>query len=82
MIEELKDDEIIKKVGGRFRLTALMQKRWIELMQGARSLVDIGDTDGRELEVISQEIMEDKIAAASGEPEAPEAESKPGDEQK
>jgi len=82
MIEELKDDAIIKKVGGRFRLTALMQKRWIELMQGARPLVDSGDMAMRELEVIAQEIKEEKITAASGEPEAPEAESGSSDEQK
>ena len=27
MIEELKDEKLIKKVGGRFRLTTLIQKR-------------------------------------------------------
>jgi len=27
MIDELKSDEIVKKVGGRFKLTALIQKR-------------------------------------------------------
>jgi hypothetical protein len=40
MIHALNDDDIIRKVGGRFRLTALIQKRWLELMRGARPLVD------------------------------------------
>jgi DNA-directed RNA polymerase subunit omega len=40
MIEALKNDEIIQKVGGRFKLAALMQKRWVELMQGSRPMVD------------------------------------------
>ncbi|HSW46513.1 MAG TPA: DNA-directed RNA polymerase subunit omega [Phycisphaerae bacterium] len=79
MIEYLKDDEIIKKAGGRFKLTALMQKRWIELMQDARPLVD--PDNKQELEIIAQEIMEDKISAVTGEPEAPQTESASGGEQ-
>lgn len=60
MIEALKDDKIVNKVGGRFKLAALIQRRWTELMQGARPLVN---TEGKtELETIVQEIMEDKIA--------------------
>ena len=35
MIEALKSDEIVRKVGGRFKLTALIQKRMLELMDGA-----------------------------------------------
>ena len=60
MIDALKDDKIISKAGGRFKLTALMQKRWLELMQGARPLVD--PTGKTELEIIAQEILEGKIA--------------------
>jgi len=60
MIEALKSDEIVNKVGGRFKLTALIQKRMIELMDGARPLVEReGLTD---LEVVIQEIIQDKIA--------------------
>ena len=33
MIEALKSDEIVNKVGGRFKLTALIQKRMLELME-------------------------------------------------
>ena len=60
MIEALKSEEIVKKVGGRFKLTALIQKRMVELMQGSRPLVDRkrGMTD---MEVAVQEILEDKI---------------------
>jgi len=60
MIETLKSDEIVNKVGGRFKLTALIQKRIVELMQGARPLVERekGMTD---MEVAIQEILADKI---------------------
>jgi DNA-directed RNA polymerase subunit omega len=70
MIEALKSDEIVNKVGGRFKLTALIQKRMIELMDGARPLVE---RDGlTDLEIVIQEIIQDKIAIdydASGIPE-------------
>ena len=61
MIEALKSEEIVEKVGGRFKLTALIQKRLVELIQGARPLVERkrGMTD---MEVVIQEILEDKIA--------------------
>ena len=61
MIEILKDDTIINMIGGRFKLTALMQKRWVELMQGARPTVD--PTGKKELEIIVQEILEGKVTA-------------------
>jgi len=60
MIEALKSDEIVNKVGGRFKLTALIQKRMLELMDGARPLVDRGNLT--DLEVVIQEILQDKIA--------------------
>jgi DNA-directed RNA polymerase subunit omega len=61
MIEALKSDEIVNKVGGRFKLTALIQKRMIELMDGARPLVERNDAM-TDLEVVVQEILQDKIA--------------------
>lgn len=61
MIEALKSDEIINKVGGRFRLCALIQRRLVQLMDGARPMVE---RHGRsDLEVVVQEIMEDKLVA-------------------
>ena len=61
MIEALKSEEIIRKIGGKFRLTALIQRRMLELMQGSRPLVERtrGQTD---MELVIQEILEDKIA--------------------
>ncbi len=59
MIDALRDGEIYKMVGGPFKLTALIQRRWLELMQGARPMVEVkGKT---EMEVIVQEILEGKI---------------------
>ena len=60
MIEALKSDEIVNKMGGRFKLTALIQKRMIELMEGARPLVERDDTM-TDLEVVIQEVLQDKI---------------------
>jgi len=61
MIEELKSTEIINKVGGKFKLTALIQKRLQELLEGARPLIE--DTVGMtQLEIVVQEILQDKIA--------------------
>jgi DNA-directed RNA polymerase subunit omega len=61
MIEALKSDEIVNKVGGRFKLTALIQKRMFELMEGARPLVE-RTPQMTDLEVVVQEILQDKIA--------------------
>jgi DNA-directed RNA polymerase subunit omega len=61
MLEELKSEKIVNKVGGRFKLTALIQKRMGELMQGARPLIE--DANGKTmLEIVVQEILQDKIA--------------------
>jgi DNA-directed RNA polymerase subunit omega len=60
MIEALKSDEIVNKVGGRFKLTALIQKRMLELMDGARPLVERGNMT--DLELVVQEILQDKLA--------------------
>ena len=60
MINELKNTELVNKVGGRFKLTALIQKRLEELINGSRPLIE--DTEGKtNLEIVVQEIKEDKI---------------------
>ncbi len=60
MIEALRSDEIVEKVGGRFKLAALIQRRWLQLLQGARPMIEI---EGRtEMEVIIEEILQGKIA--------------------
>jgi len=59
MLEELKDENLIQKIGGRFKLTALIQKRLVYLNKGARSFVE---TDKKnKMQVVLQEIMEDKV---------------------
>jgi len=61
MIEELKNTDIVDKVGGRFKLSVLIQKRVLELMEGSRPLIE--DTEGKTLmEIVVEEIKRDKIA--------------------
>lgn len=65
MIDELKSEIIVNKVGGKFKLTALVQKRLAELMQGGRPLIK--DIEGKTmLEIVIQEILQDKIAIDDG----------------
>lgn len=64
MIEALKSDEIVQKVGGRFRLTALIQKRLAEIIDGARPLVERNGMS--DLEIVIEEIMQDKITINDG----------------
>ena len=59
MIDALKEEEIVNKVGGRFKLSTLIQKRLAAINAGARPLVDI-DTEVK-MEVVVQEILQDKI---------------------
>ncbi len=60
MIEALKSDGIINKVGGRFKLCALIQRRLLQLMEGARPMVE---RNGRsDLEIAVEEILQDKIS--------------------
>ena len=59
MIEALKSEDIVNRAGGRFKLCALIQRRLVELMDGARPLVERkGRTD---LEIVIDEIMQEKI---------------------
>ncbi len=60
MIEALKSEEVVHKVGGKFKLTALIQKRMLELMQGAKPLVE-RTRRMTDMEVAIQEILEEKI---------------------
>ncbi|MHC4069604.1 MAG: DNA-directed RNA polymerase subunit omega [Planctomycetota bacterium] len=64
MIEELKNTDIINKVGGKYKLTVLIQKRLSELLQGSRPLIE--DTKGKtQLEIVVEEIIQDKITIDS-----------------
>lgn len=59
MLEDLKEETIVKKVGGRFKLSTLIQKRLVALNAGSRALVEI-DTDDK-MQIVLQEILQDKI---------------------
>ena len=59
MIEELKNDEIVEKVGGQFKLAALIQRRWLQLLQGSRPLVESRGLT--QMEIIVKEILDGKI---------------------
>ena len=59
MLDEFKEESIVNKVGGRFKLCTLIQRRVVQLMEGARPLVE---RQGRsDLEIAIQEIVEGKI---------------------
>jgi DNA-directed RNA polymerase subunit omega len=59
MIEELREEEIIKKVGGRFKLSTLIQKRLVQINGGARPLVPVKNEN--KMQIVINEIMQDKI---------------------
>ena len=59
MIDELKDEDIVNKVGGRFKLSTLIQKRLVALNAGSRPLIE-SDSDNK-MEVVIEEIAQDKI---------------------
>ncbi len=59
MIDELREEEIVNKVGGRFKLSTLIQKRLVALNGGHRPLIQTESTD--KLQIVIQEIMQDKI---------------------
>ena len=67
MLDELKEEGIVNKVGGRFKLSTLIQKRMVALNTGAKPMVDArGITD--RMAIVIQEILQDKIFLdASGE---------------
>lgn len=59
MIDALKEELIVNKVGGRFKLSALIQKRMVALNSGARPLVDLKTKFP--MEIVIQEILQNKI---------------------
>lgn len=59
MLEDLKEEAIVNKVGGRFKLSTLIQKRLVQLNAGSRALVDAETHD--KMAVVLQEILQDKI---------------------
>ena len=59
MIDALRNDDLIHKMGGRFKLTTLIQRRWLQLLQGARPMIDPRGLT--ELEVVIKEIEQGKL---------------------
>ena len=59
MLDELKEEAIVNKVGGRFKLSTLIQKRLVQLNQGSRPLVNMKTAD--RMKIVLQEIAQDKI---------------------
>ena len=59
MYNELREEAIVQKVGGRFKLSTLIQKRMTALNRGGRPLVDLKTDD--KMAIIIAEIMQDKI---------------------
>ncbi|WP_439623922.1 DNA-directed RNA polymerase subunit omega [Gemmata sp.] len=59
MLDELKEEGIVNKVGGRFKLSTLIQKRMVALNTGAKALVDV--RGGDKMAIVIQEILQDKI---------------------
>lgn len=59
MLDELKEEEIVNKVGGRFKLSTIIQKRMVALNTGAPPLVDARGND--KMAIVLQEILQDKI---------------------
>jgi DNA-directed RNA polymerase subunit omega len=69
VLDDLKEEAIVNKVGGRFKLSTLIQKRMIMLNTGARPLVEV--RGGDKMTIVIQEILQDKIYLdASGQVQA------------
>lgn len=59
MIDDLREEAIVNKVGGRFKLSTLIQKRLVALNAGSRPLIETQSAD--KLQIVIDEIMQDKI---------------------
>src|SRR5262245_37126444 len=67
MLDELKEEGIVNKVGGRFKLSTLIQKRMVALNTGAKPQVETRGLPDK-MAIVIQEILQDKIYLdASGE---------------
>jgi DNA-directed RNA polymerase subunit omega len=62
VLDDLKEEGIVNKVGGRFKLSTLIQKRLVALQQGARPLVEVRGADSsNRMAIVIQEILQDRI---------------------
>ena len=68
MLDITTEEELVQMVGGKFRLTSLIQKRIVELNRGAAPLVEFEDNDEPTLkQIVIKEILEGKIELAKRE---------------
>lgn len=59
MLDDFREDDIVRKMGGRFKLSTLVQKRMVALNRGAQPLIDLPTRDL--MEIVIEEIKHDKI---------------------
>jgi DNA-directed RNA polymerase subunit omega len=59
MLDAFREETIVRKVGGRFRLSSLIQKRMVALNRGARPLVEV--MVNNPMLIVVEEILNDKI---------------------
>jgi DNA-directed RNA polymerase subunit omega len=59
VIEALKSDEVVNRVGGRFKLAVIVQKRLVDVTFGAPLLVERGNKTL--VEAVIQEVLEGKV---------------------
>jgi len=65
MSKKYTDQDAVDKVGGHFKLTSLLEKRYKELVFGSRPLVE---TESRDvMDTLLREVLEDKIELVSEE---------------
>ena len=68
MLDITTEEELVQMVGGKFKLTSLIQKRIVELNRGAPPLVEFEDNDEPTLkQIVIKEILEGKIELAERE---------------
>ena len=60
MLDDLKEEAIVNKVGGRFKLSTLIQKRMVALNTGAKPLIDARGMNDK-MAIVIQEILQEKI---------------------
>jgi DNA-directed RNA polymerase subunit omega len=59
MLDDLMEEAIVNKVGGRFKLSTLIQKRMVAINRGAKPLVNVKSLS--DMAIVIQEILQDKI---------------------
>tara|TARA_B100000809_G_scaffold212367_1_gene216308 strand:- start:1335 stop:1706 length:372 start_codon:yes stop_codon:yes gene_type:complete len=68
MLDINTEEKLVQMVGGKFKLTSLIQKRIVELNRGAPPLVEFEDNDEPSLkQIVIKEILEGKIELAAPE---------------